>query len=76
MQTITLQRTPPMKGEWKWAAGGCASMPCPLLSTPVSSSVSDRHTEGVCVCVPFFVRQSSRHPLARPCPAVTALAAV
>lgn len=27
---------PPMRGGWRWGAGDCASMLCPLLSIPVS----------------------------------------
>lgn len=37
MQTTTLQPTPHMREEWKWAAGVCASTLCPQRFTPVSN---------------------------------------
>lgn len=36
MLHITPLLMPPMRGGWRWAAGGCASTLCPLLSILVS----------------------------------------
>ena len=57
MQTITPQPTSRMREGWKWAAGDCVSMPCLLLSTPVSNSVSDGNKGRTCTCwsVPTYV---------------------